>query len=358
MGSQLSRISGIRSNDPNTQCPWQDPNGGEQCPNQVHEGYRYCEQHSRQQIASDKRKIVNRYKVAAFQAQLDQDTSRSDVKNLRNEIAVCHTLTQKILDICKCEASLLQYSQHLVTLINSTASLAMAFTRIETDTQALLDKGVLFDLVEIIILAITPYVEQEYKDDPDYAKKVIINFTDHLMQRIAVAMGSDTRITVQSDLGNPILRLKHWDAALKSYYQDPKICDLRSEIALCRLILQTIINQCPTPAAILHEYARVVGCVETLRRLCLTANFIDKSIGNLLDRSTVIVLADAFSRDLAVVVSEENMPSLVETLNHEFARIIPDQVDNVSSSTFCKEVQPLRGELPGDGAAVSGEMDL
>lgn len=310
---------------------------GNRCPLVVEHNSYYCPKHKRKHVPPEaRRENANRYKLAAHQKQLDDSASRSDVKNLRTEIATCQVLTQKILDICDCDATLMQYSHHIMTIVNATTSLVMAMNRIETDTQALLDKGVLFDLVEVIVKTASKYIYRHYAtpSNTEYADTVIISFTDHLMTRVALAMGSDAKVQTKAETSDPLIRLTHWDIHLKAYYQNPKICDLRSEIALCRLILQVIINQCSTPAQIIHEYARIIGAIETIRRTCLTANFIDKNIGNLLDRTTVIMLADAFSRDLAAVIPEQFMPELVETLEHEFIKIIPEDQATFDAKSF------------------------
>lgn len=307
---------------------------------------RFCQKHSSKHSKRIQRETLNRYRVQAFQGDLDAIVSRSDLKSLRTEIAACHVIAEQLLQICKSDDDILTNSYQLVMVMNTITSLVLATARIELECASLMDKGILFDLVEIMLTSSERYILQKFTPQgKEYAQKVLIQFTDHVMNRVAIAMGSDIKIAIKADINTtPQMRLTFWDAELKKYYQSPNIYSLKSEIALARVVLQSLLNVCCTPARIIHEHTKILSTIETIRKLCLAANFVDKNTGNLIDRSTLVMLAESFSRDLAVVIDDQYMPELVETLNHEYSRLISAQGVTTEMQTF---------QLPDDSSAAA-----
>lgn len=311
----------IAAADSTFRCERTDRKSGDQCIYAKAPGEQFCTKHLASTAFYKKRKIKSHYKLELYQQSLDAQTHRSDIKCLIEEIHLTRECTQHILDLVNIDDDIIQYTPQLLALVRLTQDIAITLHKIEASTVTLLDKGVLFDMAEGILNRLqAPYGPLDHDESLD--------LTDTLLSIIADKMGAGSKVppkTTNNQDTNIHYRLEHWNIHLKTYYQDSRISDLRSELALARIILEVTLKKITTAAGVLHNIAKIITTISTIRSLCNTIQLIDYQSGNLLDRTDVLIVAQRIAEEIAKAVPEDLLSELSEDLKVIFEDILPQE---------------------------------
>lgn len=360
----------------------------------------YCVKHLTSVAFREKRKSFNQYKLAIYTRDYDEQLRRSDIKHLGEELMLTRECTQRILNLCKLEMDLLQYSPNLQMLIRMTQEIAQTLHSINVTMETLLDKGILMDLLEEALESIVPLLPDQSKaldladtltaivaDEMGAGMKVTPPRENGQTHRItktadgtvvlvpntpaALTNGTDTdTLTIPTQAESNITlkqrisyRLKHWDFHLKGYYANPRLTDLRSELALSRILLQATLNMCPTPATLIHNMAKIVGNLNLIRGLTVTIQKIDYETGYLLDRTNVSKIADQIAKTVVEYLNEDEelLASASRTLTNVFAELFPGETNKQLDQEFGQDMLEMGGNLPdysGSGEGTSEAVEL
>lgn len=74
---------------------------------------------------------------------------------------------------------------------------------------------------------------------------------------------------------------------------NPNIKDLREEIGILRMTLETVLNQCDTASKLLAYTDKITNLVEKVNKIVESCQRMEEKNNNLLDRKVVIVIADS-----------------------------------------------------------------
>lgn len=334
------------SEDSPKRCQGIDRVRDEQCRYVAAHNQIYCVKHLTSVAFRQKRRINNQYKLAIYSKEIEEQTERSDVKHLGEEIGLCRMVTQTILSLCNVDEDLLQYTPQLSILIRLTQEIATTLHAIEVSMETLLDKGILFDCIEQALETILPYIRNQQKQQ---------NLVDDLLLIVAEEIGAGNKIPVKPVQlpGEEVVpfnlhyRIAHWDLQLKTYYKNPRLTDLRGELALSRVLLQSTLNSCTTPATLLHNLSKVVGNLNLIRGLTATIQKIDFDTGYLLDRSNVLNVADKLATTIANYLDndQEVLTTASQALYDVFKHIIPPEANLESSPKLGQNVLEVGGNV-------------
>lgn len=344
--------------------PLSDPNGpqrcigydnkrGDRCRYIAMPGYEKCAICGQSLLNREKRLMVRGYRLALDQKRLDDLTNRSDAKSLVEEVGLTMQCIQAILDICDHNDKIIQYTPQLLTLSRLSEAMKTALHQLDLQAITLLDKGVLFDMIEQTIELILPIIKEGSTATEEEYNTQALNLTDELLGIVANHIGAGNKIPARSSdiVGfNPKYRIKHWEIQLKQFYSNPRLTDLRAELGLARIILEAHLADCKTAALLIHRFSQITSTLNHIRSLVISIQRIDLTTGNLLDRSDVIVIADAIAKALAKYLGDDQdrMTAISEALENVFESIIPGQVDDGVSSQLSQNLLTMGGDLSED----------
>ena len=332
-------------------CTSYDNRAGDRCKYLAMPGFDKCAACGQKVAAIHNRKLIRGYKLALDQKRLDDLTNRSDAKSLVEEVGIIMQCIQVILDICDSNDKLIQYTPQLLTMSRMSEAMKVSLHRLELQSITLLDKSILFDMIEQTIALILPIMKEGSTMSEEEHGLMALNLTDDLLTIVSNHIGAGNKIPARSNdvVGfNPKYRIKHWEIQLKQFYSNPKLTDLRSELGLARIILEAHLAGCKTPAMLIHHFSQITSTLNLIRSLVISIQGIDLTTGNLLDRSDVITIADAIAKTLAKYLgdNQDRLTTVSEALANVFESIIPGQVDDGAGEKLSQDMLTLGGDLP------------
>lgn len=111
---------------------------------------------------------------------------------------------------------------------------------------------------------------------------------------------------------------------------NPNALSLRSEIAILRLNLETILNKCPTELEILMYTPQISKLANDINSVVTNAHKLESKLGDLLDRKAVIAIADGIIQVVSqYITSEDDLKNIATAIADiiEFAAIDRQMVD-------------------------------
>jgi len=133
-----------------------------QCINESVEGQHYCMAHGGAAHAAMKDKaIIRNYRIAQYQARVDEKSGGSEIKSLRDEIAILRILVEERVNVCKDSHDLLMQSGPISDLIMKVDKVVNSCHRLETHLGVMLDKTQALQWASEIVEIIGRHVEDE-----------------------------------------------------------------------------------------------------------------------------------------------------------------------------------------------------
>jgi hypothetical protein len=111
-------------------------------------------------------------------------------------------------------------------------------------------------------------------------------------------------------------RLAKWQARLEKQVASPSIKSLRDEVGILRMIMEETLDKCGTSFDLLVQSQKIGDLVMKITMVVEKCHKLEGSMGQLLDKKTVIQMANTFIQ----IISEEELPE--ETLDRIASKIL------------------------------------
>ena len=126
-----------------------------------------------------------------------------------------------------------------------------------------------------------------------------------------------------------LYKLAHWRQRLNELSDNPNIKTLREEVAILRMTLEAILEQCTTADHLLLYNTRIADLVVKIEKLVLSTNRLETSLGQSLDKANLIQIA---SRMVEIISSHVTDPDVLNAISEEIIQVISGDSDGESSS--------------------------
>lgn len=107
-------------------------------------------------------------------------------------------------------------------------------------------------------------------------------------------------------------RLAKWQARLERQLDSPHIKSLRDEIGLSRMVLEEVLNRCATPFDLLTNAQKISSLTAQIASLVEKCHRLEGSMGQLLDKKTMIQMANTF---IDIIAAEELPEAILERIS-------------------------------------------
>lgn len=133
----------------------------QQCPFKAEEGLTVCAMHKASADQNEEIKNANMYRLAKWQARVNEFAENDKVKSLRDEIGISRMLLEEIISKCDDSNSLILYSTKIADLVTRIEKLVSSCHRLESATGMLLDKSTALGIGMKIVDIISKYINDE-----------------------------------------------------------------------------------------------------------------------------------------------------------------------------------------------------
>jgi len=118
-------------------------------------------------------------------------------------------------------------------------------------------------------------------------------------------------------------RLQIWQERIDEFCESPKVKSLRGEIAIVRMLTETILSMCEKPQDLMLYSGKIGDLVMKIEKLVRSCDRLESSMGMLLDRAGALVLAGQIVEIISKHVSD---PTVVDEISNGI-------IDAISSLT-------------------------
>lgn len=88
-------------------------------------------------------------------------------------------------------------------------------------------------------------------------------------------------------------RLQQYNERVSDFANNPEVKNLRAEIGILRMTLETLLTQCENTSKLLSFSDKITNMISQIQKLVEATQRIEERNNNLLDRKVVIVIADS-----------------------------------------------------------------
>jgi hypothetical protein len=131
------------------------------CPYLKVPGSNFCPMHQGRSLHELKKKEVRNYRLAKWQARINEFADNDQVKSLREEIGIVRMMLEETLNQCQDSTDLLLYSHKISQLVAQIERLVVSCDKLENRMGLLLSKAAVIQLASTYVNIITEHV-----DDP------------------------------------------------------------------------------------------------------------------------------------------------------------------------------------------------
>lgn len=157
--------------DPN-RCQQVIPSVG-QCRCIAIEGQKFCESHGGFACRrTEEQRNLKNYRLAKWNARADELVESSQIKTLREEIAILRILIEENIKFCPDELTLIMKSPQISDMLMKVEKLVSSCTRIENQLSGVLDKTQALQLIS----EITEIISKNIEDD-----EILSKISDEIM---------------------------------------------------------------------------------------------------------------------------------------------------------------------------------
>jgi len=144
--------------EPELRCPVIKSNS-QQCTHQIVPGTTRCPLHgANAQLASAEKKSLDMYRLAKYQARVDELKEHNEVKTLRNEIGVLRMLLEEKMNRANTDAELVMMAGPISDLVMKIEKLVSSCQRLENSLGNLLDKQQMKNIATQLLNVLTEKV--------------------------------------------------------------------------------------------------------------------------------------------------------------------------------------------------------
>lgn len=111
--------------------------------------------------------------------------------------------------------------------------------------------------------------------------------------------------------------LSNWRQEIDHYANNDQIKSLREEIAICRLLMQQVLNKCEDGQDLILYSGKIMEITNTLKGLITTCHHMDEKTQFLVDKNQIVMLAGQILEIIAEHVSDGDvMIAIAEQIQH------------------------------------------
>lgn len=132
------------------------------CPYMKVENSNFCPMHQGRSAFEARKKEGRNYRLAKWQARVNEFADNDQVKSLREEIGIVRMMLEETLNQCNDSTDLLLYSHKISQLVAQIEKLVVSCDKLENRMGLLLSKASVIQLASTYVNIITEHVE-----DPD-----------------------------------------------------------------------------------------------------------------------------------------------------------------------------------------------
>lgn len=115
-------------------------------------------------------------------------------------------------------------------------------------------------------------------------------------------------------------RLNTYQQRIKEFSDHPKVKSLRDEVAMLRMVLETIWNMCHSPADIYLQHGKIADLAVKLEKLIVSCNNIEHKNGQMLDKTELLKMVDAI---LGILTKYIDDPETLRGISDEVFGLFP-----------------------------------
>lgn len=99
-------------------------------------------------------------------------------------------------------------------------------------------------------------------------------------------------------------RLQAWQARLDEFSESDQVKNLRGEIGVLRILIETIFQQCQTPTDLMIYSGKIGDLVTRIEKLTVSCDRFETKVGMLLDKTKALALAGKIVEIIAKEVTD------------------------------------------------------
>jgi hypothetical protein len=104
-----------------------------------------------------------------------------------------------------------------------------------------------------------------------------------------------------------MLRAAKWSARINELANDDQVKTLREEIGVTRMLLEETLNKCTDETELLMYSASILSIVDHIRVLVVNCTRLEDRLGMVLDKSTVLNIAEQISQILTEFIPSDKI---------------------------------------------------
>lgn len=131
-----------------------------QCPYLAEEGKQNCAMHLGMGKYTEKEKEIRNYRLAKWQARVNEFADNEKVKSLREEIGIARMMLEEIIGRCQDSSDLVLFTPRISEMITRIEKLVVSCHRLEEKTGMLMDKSGAIHLAGTIVDIVGKYVTE------------------------------------------------------------------------------------------------------------------------------------------------------------------------------------------------------
>jgi DNA repair exonuclease SbcCD ATPase subunit len=125
--------------------------------------------------------------------------------------------------------------------------------------------------------------------------------------------GANKHVEAERKKSLKLYRLQIWQQRLEEFAESEQATTLRNEIAILRITLEEILNKCQDNNALLLYSQKISDLALKIEKLITSSHRIEKSLGQLLDKSTAL----NFAGQVVDIISQHvEDPAVVDAISN------------------------------------------
>ncbi len=188
-----NKFERCHENDPNRCQGITKGQSAGQCPYRAVENSKFCPMHGGSpRVELNRKAEVARYRLGQYQSRMEEFSSDTEIKNLREEIGIVRMVLENVITQCKSANQLLLYSTNIQSLVGQVANLIKVAQSLEEKNNNLLDRKVVIVIADSIVTIVGEYI-----NDPDKLNEVGTRICESIIN--AASPTNTARIVSQGD---------------------------------------------------------------------------------------------------------------------------------------------------------------
>lgn len=136
------------------------------------------------------------------------------------------------------------------------------------------------------------------------------------------AHGGNRAFKKQQDQGLKNYRLTKFKQRIQELGSSDEIISLRDEIGILRILIEEKVNSCNDKTDLLLMSGPLSDLLMKAEKLVTSCNRLESKLGNLLDRTKVVTMAQTFVQIISKYITDE---AILETISNEITNTLKEE---------------------------------